>query len=256
MAEDEESKPTVPWLESHKSPHLTDTFFRSLRPFSSSRDSYILCYLHTPTHNSEKLAMHFSTLRFLGFFSFTLLTMTSAIPTVEVRGTSDMTKRDVLSDGQVSRRSLELETRHPNDEFGVSRREDNTLERRQAADIAKSVGGLINSILEGVQHDNEGREKFTKDIVAKGRQQYPDFNWVVCHVKHETQFNGEKGKDWGHQHQEFDLQIGGTVGYEIYWLRSGTFKRQGDGGYINWAWSGAISGTDDNGATVHFVNPT
>ncbi|KAF5356951.1 hypothetical protein D9756_006373 [Leucocoprinus leucothites] len=200
--------------------------------------------------------MHFSILRSWGIFTLTLLTMASAIPTVQVRGNSDMTKRDAFSDGQVARRSPGLETRHPDDGFEVSRREDHSIERRQAADIAKSVGGLIKSILEGVQHDNEGREKFTKDIVAKGRQQYPDFNWVVCHVKHETNFNGERGKDWGHQHQEFDLQIGGTVGYEIYWLRSGTFKRQGDGGYINWAWQGVISGTDNNGATVHFVNPT
>ncbi|KAF5346529.1 hypothetical protein D9756_010024 [Leucocoprinus leucothites] len=200
--------------------------------------------------------MHFSTLRFGGIFTLALLTMASAIPTVDVRGTSDMTKRDILSDGQVARRSPELETRHLDDSFGVARREDHSIERRQAADIAKSVGGLIKSILEGVQHDNEGREKFTKDIVAKGRQQYPDFNWVVCHVKHQTDFSGEKGKDWGHQHQEFDLQIGGTVGYEIYWLRSGTFRRQGDGGYINWAWQGVISGTENNGATVHFVNPT
>ncbi|KAF5354341.1 hypothetical protein D9756_007325 [Leucocoprinus leucothites] len=200
--------------------------------------------------------MHFSVSRFGGIFALALLTVTSAIPTAEVRGTADITQRDVLSDGQVSRRSPGLEARHLNEEFGVSRREENSIERRQAADIAKSVGGLISSILEQVEHDNEGRGKFTQDIVAKGREQFPDFNWVACHTKHETQFDGEQGKDWGHQHQEFDIQIGGTIGYEIYWLRSGTFRRQGDGGYLNWAWSGAISGTEDNGATVHFVAPT
>ncbi|KAF5354343.1 hypothetical protein D9756_007327 [Leucocoprinus leucothites] len=155
--------------------------------------------------------MHFSVSRFGGIFALALLTVTSAVPTAEVRGTADMAQRDVLSDGQVSRRSPGLEARHLN-EFEVSRREENSIERRQAADIAKSVGGLISSILEQVEHDNEGRGKFTQDIVAKGREQFPDFNWVACHTKHETQFDGEQGKDWGHQHQEFDIQIGGTIG--------------------------------------------
>ncbi|KAF5354342.1 hypothetical protein D9756_007326 [Leucocoprinus leucothites] len=220
--------------------------------------------------------MH-SVLRFGGIFTLALLAMASAIPTIEVRGTSDMTKRDAFSGSQVSSRSPGLETRHLNDGFGISRREVNSLERRQAADIAKSVAELIDSILNGVKHDNEVfsipftlsehgqrptffqlycREKFTKDTVAKGREQFPDFNWVACHVDSEQDFDGEEGKDWGHQHKEFDLESSGTVGYEIYWLRSGTFKRKGDGGYINWAWQGAISGTDDDGATVHFVAPT
>ena len=58
--------------------------------------------------------------------------------------------------------------------------------------------------------------------------------------------------------------------YDLYWARSGTFYRYGDGGFINvripsfksvtqqrfystqWAYNGNILGTDDDGATVHF----
>ncbi len=64
-------------------------------------------------------------------------------------------------------------------------------------------------------------------------QKYPDFNFVICHTKHSYTWDGNRGQDWDHWHEEFDIKIGGTIGYEVYWARSGTFKREGDGGYLN-----------------------
>jgi hypothetical protein len=40
----------------------------------------------------------------------------------------------------------------------------------------------------------------------------PQFNYVACHTKHKTAFDGVRGKDWGHSHQEFDIKVGGTIG--------------------------------------------
>lgn len=84
------------------------------------------------------------------------------------------------------------------------------------------------------------------------RARFPQFNWIVVHVKHTTKFDGTKGVDWGHKHHELDIQIGGTIGYgltvecgwlsannspvaryEIYNFKSGEFTRHGDGGFIN-----------------------
>ncbi|KAF9445743.1 hypothetical protein P691DRAFT_805237 [Macrolepiota fuliginosa MF-IS2] len=114
---------------------------------------------------------------------------------------------------------------------------------------------IVDIIKAGVQEDNNAREKFTQETIANGREKFPAFNWVICHVKHTTDFAGVNGRDWGHSHHEVDIKIGGTIGYEIYWFKSGTFSRQGDGGYINWAWSGFPKEITDNGATINFNAP-
>lgn len=38
-------------------------------------------------------------------------------------------------------------------------------------------------------------------------------NYVVCHTKHTKAFDGKEGTDWGHSHQEFDVKVGGTIGF-------------------------------------------
>ncbi|KAF9445742.1 hypothetical protein P691DRAFT_675036 [Macrolepiota fuliginosa MF-IS2] len=121
--------------------------------------------------------------------------------------------------------------------------------------IAESVVKIVDIIKQKVKEDKLKREQFTQETVANGRSQHPDFNWVICHVKHTTNFAGTQGKDWGHSHHEVDIQIGGTIGYEIYWFKSGTFSRQGDGGYMNWAWSGYSKEVTNNGANINFNAP-
>ncbi|EJD48393.1 hypothetical protein AURDEDRAFT_136092 [Auricularia subglabra TFB-10046 SS5] len=70
------------------------------------------------------------------------------------------------------------------------------------------------------------------------QKEFPDTNVVVCHTDHEADFDGEEDVDWAHTHFEIDISLGGTIGYEVYVGGSGTFKRNGDGGYMNWGWYG------------------
>ncbi|KAL0955224.1 hypothetical protein HGRIS_004126 [Hohenbuehelia grisea] len=133
------------------------------------------------------------------------------------------------------------------------------LEGRQAAQIASAVIGgitqIIGGIQDGIKQDKLNRGEFTKNLVSQMHQQHPDFNWIVCHTKHTYKFDGQRGVDWDHRHQEFDIKVGGTIGYEIYNLKSGDFTRQGDGGYLNWAYIGNIKTTDQGGKHIVFNKP-
>ncbi|KAF4604958.1 hypothetical protein EYR40_003741 [Pleurotus pulmonarius] len=111
---------------------------------------------------------------------------------------------------------------------------------------------LVEGIIGGIQQDDRRREEYTQGLVREMRAQFPEFNWVICHPEHDYKFDGERGVDWGHKHEEFDLVIGGTVGYEIYNFRSGEFTRHGDGGFINWAFNGNVLTRDQDGAHVVF----
>ncbi|KAF9497843.1 hypothetical protein BDN71DRAFT_535967 [Pleurotus eryngii] len=134
-----------------------------------------------------------------------------------------------------------------------------TLEDRSPAAIASIALEGVNMIISGIQGainaDKDARGKFTSSLVSEMRKKYPKFNWVVCHTKHETKFNGKKGKDWDHRHQEFDIKLGGTVGYEIYNLGSGEFIRKGDGGFLNWAYIGNVASKSGDGKKIKFNKP-
>jgi hypothetical protein len=93
-------------------------------------------------------------------------------------------------------------------------------------EIASGIMGVIND-------DKEARSEFTQRLVSETRQKFPDRNVVVCHTKHHYRWDGTEGQGWSHQHQEFDIQLGGTIGYEIYITKGGEFWREGDGGYLN-----------------------
>ncbi|KAJ3524998.1 hypothetical protein NMY22_g10761 [Coprinellus aureogranulatus] len=123
---------------------------------------------------------------------------------------------------------------------------------RMLVHIAKSAAEFIDTILEQVNQDNEGRSGFTQRAVRRCREKWPKYNWVICHTDHSTHFDGKQGKEWGHFHREYDIQIGGTIGYEVYWFESGKFVRHGDGGYLNWAYFGNVKSVSDDGATVVF----
>ncbi|KAF6747003.1 hypothetical protein DFP72DRAFT_1075827 [Ephemerocybe angulata] len=131
-----------------------------------------------------------------------------------------------------------------------------SLESRQVVEVVAAIGGAIGGILKTilgeVQRDEQGRGEFTQKTVVEGRRLWPTLNWVICHPAHTTRFSGEQGVSWGHSHVEFDIKIGGTIGYEVYWFESGTFERHGDGGFLNWAFVGDVASTSNGGATVTF----
>ncbi|RDB14947.1 hypothetical protein Hypma_016157 [Hypsizygus marmoreus] len=133
------------------------------------------------------------------------------------------------------------------------------LQERQAgavveagAEVIKLITGVVAGIKAGIAADKNKRSQFTQDLVKDLSSKNPAFNYVICHTKHTTAFDGAKGTDWGHSHQEFDIKIGGTVGYEIYWAKSGKFTRQGDGGYLNWAYIGNVKSKSPDGKEIVF----
>lgn len=137
---------------------------------------------------------------------------------------------------------------------GVEEGEPNLAKRIYAAIARAVIQGVIkivNFIKGKIEADKQKRAQWTSEMVGKFRAQYPHYNFVICHVKHKYNFKGAQGKDWGHSHQELPVSFHKTVGYEIYWFREGTFDRQGDGGWLNWSYSGKVlSATNKNSHIV------
>ncbi|KAG6902767.1 hypothetical protein C0995_011915 [Termitomyces sp. Mi166 len=133
------------------------------------------------------------------------------------------------------------------------------VERRQVAQVVrvavKIITKIVDKVKEGINRDKKARGEFTKFVVDEGRKSHPEFNWIACHTKHRTKFTGVKGKDWGHDHHEFDIKVGGTIGYEIYFAREGEFWNEGDGGYLNWAYSGFFTHDGKRNNHVVFKRP-
>ncbi|KAF8875924.1 hypothetical protein BD779DRAFT_184591 [Infundibulicybe gibba] len=95
--------------------------------------------------------------------------------------------------------------------------------------IIVDVVGYVNQLIKILDGDKNARGEYTRSLVTGVRKRYPYFNVIVCHGPHDFKWNGAEGKDWLHQHKEFDIKAGGTVGYEMYIARSGVFRNQGDG---------------------------
>ncbi|KIJ90964.1 hypothetical protein K443DRAFT_14790 [Laccaria amethystina LaAM-08-1] len=123
-----------------------------------------------------------------------------------------------------------------------------------AIDLLPYVIDFFEGLIDTANEDNSKRSNFTKDVVTQSHQKWPHYNWVICHVKYETAFDGKQNTDWGKTHQELPLSwFDMTIGYDLYWFKSGTFTRVGDGGYINWAYDGAVTSTENDGKIVHFA---
>ncbi|CAD6981429.1 unnamed protein product, partial [Tilletia controversa] len=72
-------------------------------------------------------------------------------------------------------------------------------------------------ILKAQAADNDVRARFAQNMVDGFRREYGDAtNIVVIHTEHDYTWNGAQGDAWEHWHYELDVQIGGTIGYEMY----------------------------------------
>ncbi|KAF8896149.1 hypothetical protein BD779DRAFT_1667990 [Infundibulicybe gibba] len=127
--------------------------------------------------------------------------------------------------------------------------DEDSVGRRGVAQPARDALKIIQAVLRESRKDN-ARVHEEHDLVPQ--ECISSFNFVICHTAHKHQWDGAFGPDWGHWHQEFDIQVGGTVGYEIYYARSGWFKRQGDGGFLNWAYGGKVVGNSEGGSRIVF----
>ncbi|RXW23738.1 hypothetical protein EST38_g2125 [Candolleomyces aberdarensis] len=162
---------------------------------------------------------------------------------------TDLTTRDFLGEDELQ----DLVLRHL--EYDMEER-DIDLEPRAAAAVARlvvqGVIEVVKAIKGQIEHDKGRRGAHTSEFIAKSMAKFPQWNWVICHTKHSYKFDGTKGNDWFHRHEEFPVAFGKTIGYEIYWFKSGTFTRSGDGGYLNWAYGGNIKNKSGDGKVVTF----
>ncbi|KAG6819888.1 hypothetical protein H0H93_007666 [Arthromyces matolae] len=143
------------------------------------------------------------------------------------------------------------------------------LESRQLAQIAQVAEKIITKIIDLVKNIinkdktlqpladklRQRRAHFTQEVVTAGFKAHPEFNWIICHPKHHYNFKGVKGKDWDHEHKEFDVSFHKTVGYEVYYLREGEFWLEGDGAELNWFMEGFFKRDGKEGHHVTFSRP-
>ncbi|KAJ2924337.1 hypothetical protein H1R20_g12762, partial [Candolleomyces eurysporus] len=112
--------------------------------------------------------------------------------------------------------------------------------------FAEVIIGALATVLAAIfkdWNDDDDRGEFVLKTVKEGREKYPEFNIIVAHSDHTPSFE----EPCYHRHVEFDRPFPhGTYGYEIYLARRGNFTLKGDGGYMNWAWSGYITEDPDN----------
>jgi hypothetical protein len=118
-----------------------------------------------------------------------------------------------------------------------------------AVAIVAIVTKIASRIAQSVAEDKKKRAEFTRQFVEESARKYPGYNVVLIHTRHET-----TGKHI-HNHVEVDINIGGTIGYEIYYSRKGqpfTLTNKGDGGFLNWAYNGEFERKDMTiSAAVH-----
>ncbi|KAF8230847.1 hypothetical protein L208DRAFT_101092 [Tricholoma matsutake] len=106
--------------------------------------------------------------------------------------------------------------------------------------VSAIVTGIVAGLVSYIGDDTPRREAYTQQVVSDLYANNSNANYVVCHTKYDFSFDGTQGTDWDHLHHELPVSFGRTIGYDIYWFRSGTFRRWGDGGFINWAYIGNV----------------
>ncbi|KAF4612171.1 hypothetical protein D9613_003998 [Agrocybe pediades] len=173
---------------------------------------------------------------------------------IEIRGITSTGYSLAARDEPFVREDDEIFERYFGQELDLTEREwaEGTVEPRQYAKVAEQAAELI---IKGVIKIVDFRGQWTSHMVEDLHKKYPHFNFVVCHTAHNYNFKGQKGKDWGHSHQEIPVSFGKTVGYEIYWFKEGVFRRTGDGGYLNWAYYGNVKSATNKNSVITFNKP-
>jgi hypothetical protein len=96
------------------------------------------------------------------------------------------------------------------------------------------------------------RNKFTQTVVEVGRQIWPEFNWIIAHNPYAISGDYDTihfglGTFWRvygsaeFRWKYYILTVTSENRYDIIWMKSGTFIRDGDGGYINVCITGTIN---------------
>lgn len=117
------------------------------------------------------------------------------------------------------------------------------------ATVGASIQNIYNGITGEGEQEHADESAWTQAQVIDLQNRYPDSNVLIFHDQNSV-FHPDVGF---HSHYELDLEgyFGTrTQGYEVWVFNSGTFTHAGDGGYINWAFSGSFD-RNDNQVTFH-----
>lgn len=110
------------------------------------------------------------------------------------------------------------------------------------AKLALNVTKLVKRLQAS---DNDKRAAFTRRVIAELTQRLPNYNFVITHHRSSK----AEGSSVVHKHVELPMAVG-SCGYEIFGSPKGQpfkFVLNGDGGYINWSYSGDFN---RNGGTL------
>jgi hypothetical protein len=106
------------------------------------------------------------------------------------------------------------ETVQPVHDVELAERGDSSIVNGVRILIGAAVSAL-EAINEFASEDHSNRANGIRGMVDRMIDKFPGHNVVICHTAHEARFDGQQGVDWIHQHFEIDMNIGGTVGYEV-----------------------------------------
>lgn len=113
-------------------------------------------------------------------------------------------------------------------------------------------GQIFSAIGEDQREDAAARGAFTQNVTDGTLKAHPGWNVVTVHPKHTVNFQGSQGPDWYHNTTSLDTHAG-NIAFDIYAARAGEFQLNGDGGYMNWAYSGPnIQAVGDQGHRLIF----
>ena len=113
------------------------------------------------------------------------------------------------------------------------------------AGMAGVVVGLVQALMGANKDLHEAQSNFTKMYLDTMGPKHPTKNILITCVAHDRNFVNEF-------HEVADLSVWfGDIKYDCYIFDSGEFTLKGDGGWINWAFTGSY---DRDGGHVVFYN--
>ncbi|CAF9904553.1 hypothetical protein IMSHALPRED_000104 [Imshaugia aleurites] len=115
--------------------------------------------------------------------------------------------------------------------------------------VSGAVSGLVSGIsglVSGNANDQNYRNGWTQQQIGTLSAANPGKNIIVVFPPHSQSLQGS-------QYQQLVCKTPTqTLSYDCYIFDSGTFTLKGDGGYLNWAFTGNFT---RNGNTVTFKKP-
>ncbi|PWN38789.1 hypothetical protein IE81DRAFT_369586, partial [Ceraceosorus guamensis] len=125
---------------------------------------------------------------------------------------------------------------------------------RAAVQIGKVLARIVEEVIKDVEADKVKRADQARETVDRMAREYPDTNFLASHVEMDNKFGGVEKQDWAHDHFEVDIKVGGTIGFELWGFQDAVIKRKGDGGALNWAWTGVLEkDPEENGSLLTFA---